>query len=53
MSALARDAAITVSIGLQHGVTVDAIRSAVTRESNGMAAGLVGAVLDHLEGGHE
>jgi ribonucleoside-diphosphate reductase alpha chain len=51
MSALARDAAITLSIALQHGVTADSIRNAITRESNGIAAGLVGAVLDHLEGG--
>lgn len=49
MSAIARDAAVCLSIAAQHGVPLGAIRSAVTRESNGEAAGLVGAVLDFLE----
>ncbi|MCW2286220.1 ribonucleoside-diphosphate reductase alpha chain [Rhodoblastus acidophilus] len=49
MTAIARDAAVCVSIALQHGVPSDALRSAVTREATGEAAGLVGAVLDLLE----
>jgi hypothetical protein len=49
MTAIARDAAVCVSIALQHGVPADALRSAVTREADGAPAGLVGAVLDLLE----
>jgi hypothetical protein len=50
LAADARDAAVTLSIALQHGVPAEAIRSAVTREANGSASGIVGAVLDLLEG---
>jgi hypothetical protein len=47
----ARDAAICLSISLQHGVPAEAIRSAVTRDSHGEPSGIVGAVLDLLQGG--
>lgn len=50
-TAIARDAAVCLSIALQHGVPSQAMRDAVTRESNGEPAGLVGAVLDFLEAG--
>jgi hypothetical protein len=50
LTAIARDAAVCLSIALQHGVPADAIRSAVTREASGAPAGLVGAVLDLLQG---
>jgi hypothetical protein len=49
MTAIARDAAVCVSIALQHGVPAAALRSAVTREADGVAAGLIGAALDLLE----
>ncbi len=42
----ARDAAVCLSIALQHGTPVDAIRVAVTRDGNGEPSGIVGAVLD-------
>jgi hypothetical protein len=42
----ARDAAICLSISLQHGVPPEAIRSAVTRDCVGEPSGIVGAVLD-------
>lgn len=42
----ARDAAVTLSLALQYGTPADAIRAAVTRESDGSPAGIVGAVLD-------
>ncbi|WP_292530581.1 hypothetical protein [Methylocystis sp.] len=45
----ARDAAVTLSIALQYSVRPEAIRAAVTRESDGSASGIVGAVLDILE----
>jgi hypothetical protein len=46
-----RDAAVCLSIALQHGVPAEAIRSAVTRDSHGEPSGIVGAVLDLLHGG--
>ncbi len=44
----ARDAAVTLSLALQFGAPAAAIRAAVTRESDGSPAGIVGAVLDLL-----
>jgi hypothetical protein len=44
--AAARDAAIITSIGLQHGVPVDAIRHAVLRDQKGIASSPIGMVLD-------
>lgn len=49
VAADARDAAVTLSIALQHGVPPEAIRAAVTRENDGQPSGIVGAVLDLLE----
>jgi ribonucleoside-diphosphate reductase alpha chain len=43
---IARDAAVTLSLALQYGTPAAAIRAAVTRESDGSPAGIVGAVLD-------
>ena len=45
---VARDAAILASICLQHGATVETIRHALTRNSDGTASGPLGAVLDLL-----
>lgn len=42
------DAALCLSIGLQYGVPPDTIRKAVTRSSDGVPAGVIGAVLDML-----
>jgi ribonucleoside-diphosphate reductase alpha chain len=50
LAADARDAAVCLSIALQYRVPPQAIREAVTREANGQASGIVGAVLDLLEG---
>jgi hypothetical protein len=47
----ARDAAVCLSIALQHGVPSEAIRCAVTRDGHGEPSGIVGAVLDLLHGG--
>lgn len=44
----ARDAAVCLSIALQHGVPIEAIRAAVTREEDGSPSGIVGCVLDLL-----
>jgi hypothetical protein len=47
----ARDAAVCLSIALQHGVPPEAIRSAVTRDGIGEPSGIVGAVLDLIAEG--
>jgi ribonucleoside-diphosphate reductase alpha chain len=44
----ARDAAITASIALQHGVTIEILRHALTRNADGTASGPLGALLDLL-----
>jgi hypothetical protein len=44
----ARDAAIVLSLALQHGATVATIRHAVTRSGNGEAASILGAIIDQL-----
>lgn len=44
----ARDAAVAVSIALQHGVPVDVMRNAMGRHPNGSAASPIGALLDIL-----
>ena len=44
----ARDAAVVISLALQHGVPIEAIRHAVTRNSNGEAASILGATVDCL-----
>jgi hypothetical protein len=45
---VARDAAILTSICLQHGASVETIRHALTRNSDGSASGPLGVVLDLL-----
>lgn len=44
----ARDSAVVASIALQHGVSPDTIRHALTRNGNGEASGPLGALLDLL-----
>ena len=48
MDALCRDAAILLSLALQHGTPLDIIRHAITREANGEASTIIGAVVDKL-----
>src|ERR1700722_16408699 len=50
-AALARDAAVLASLALQHGATLSTIRKALTRGSDGRAAGPLGRALDLLEEG--
>jgi hypothetical protein len=42
------DAAVAVSIALQHGVPLDDLRTAMKRNADGSPQGFVGAALDHL-----
>jgi hypothetical protein len=44
----ARDAAVVLSLALQHGATVATIQHAVTRSGNGEAASILGAIIDQL-----
>jgi hypothetical protein len=46
-----RDAGILVSLLLQHGCDAATIARAMTRNSNGSASGVVGAILDKILGG--
>jgi hypothetical protein len=46
----ARDAAIVASIAFQHGVSIDTIRHALTRNTDGSASGPLGKLLDILAG---
>lgn len=45
LEAIARDAAVTVSLALQHGVPLTTIRHALTRDHDGGPATLLGAAL--------
>ena len=44
----ARDAGLLISLCLQHGCAAETIAHAISRNSNGTAAGVVGAVLDKV-----
>jgi hypothetical protein len=48
IEAIARDAAVTVSIALQFGVPIETIRAALTRDHDGGPATAIGAALDAL-----
>lgn len=52
VQATARDAAVTASLALQHGVSLDALRRSLTRLDDGTAAGPMGAFLDQIGGDH-
>jgi hypothetical protein len=43
-----RDAGILVSLCLQHGCDATTIRRAMTRNPNGSASGVIGAILDEI-----
>lgn len=46
----ARDAGILVSLCLQHGCAVETIARALSRNTDGSASGVIGAVLDKIMG---
>ena len=50
IEAIARDAAVTVSIALQFGANLETIRQALTKDHDGGPATLLGAALDKLAG---
>ena len=45
----ARDVAILISLCLQNGVGLDALRKAISREADDSAAGVAGAALDFIK----
>ena len=48
IEAIARDAAVTVSIALQFGADLQTIRAALTKDHDGGPATAIGAALDKL-----
>jgi hypothetical protein len=48
LDALASDAAIVVSLALQHGADIKTIAHALRRDTHGKAASPIGAALDHV-----
>jgi hypothetical protein len=48
LEAVARDAAVTVSIALQYGVPLVVLCHAVTREQDGSPSTIIGAMLDEI-----
>jgi hypothetical protein len=49
MDAVCRDAAVILSIAIQHGSPpLETIAHAITRESNGAASSIIGVVIDRL-----
>ncbi|MGU3495916.1 hypothetical protein ACLBXM_17890 [Xanthobacteraceae bacterium A53D] len=51
LDAMTRDASILLSLLLQHGVKMEDIRPAMTRNGDGRASGPVGAFLDLMADG--
>lgn len=50
MHALAHDAAVLISLALQHGVSLPVLRHALAREENGEPQTIVGRALDAVAG---
>lgn len=48
VEAIARDGAVLLSMALQHGVALDTIRHAITRDGQDAPQSIVGVVVDHL-----
>lgn len=46
LDGVCRDSAVLLSLALQHGVSLENIQRAVTRESDGEPATIVGAIVD-------
>lgn len=46
LDAVARDGAVLISLGLQHGIPLEAMQKTITRNGDGTASTIVGAVID-------
>lgn len=53
MDAIARDGAVLLSLALQHGVPLETIRHAITRNQQGVADTIIGAVIDRISSHEE
>lgn len=51
VDAVARDGAVLLSIAMQYGVPIETIRHAITRNGDGSASTIIGAVVDRLSDG--
>jgi hypothetical protein len=51
--AVARDGAILLSLALQHGVPIETMKHAMTREPDSSASSIIGAVVDLLQKANE
>ena len=49
LDAIARDGAVLVSLGLQHGVPLSEMQGALTRERNGVSSTIVGKAVDMMK----
>ena len=48
VEAIARDSAVVLSMALQHGVPIETIAHAITRNSQGEPQTIIGAIIDVL-----
>lgn len=48
VEAIARDSAVVLSMALQHGVQLNTLQHAITRNSQGEPSSIIGAVIDRL-----
>lgn len=48
LDSICRDAAILVSFCLQHGVPLETIQHAITRDEEGAASTIIGAIIDQI-----
>lgn len=48
IEAIARDSAVLLSLALQHGVAIDVVKHAITREADGRPQTILGRVVDLL-----
>lgn len=48
LDGVCRDSAILVSLALQHGVQLDTMQHAITRDEDGTPSTIVGAIIDHI-----
>ena len=47
---IAHDAAVVISLALQHGVDVEALQHAITRNSDGAPSSILGVAIDAIAG---
>jgi hypothetical protein len=51
MESVTRDAAVLLSLAIQHGVPIKTIKHAITRDRDGQATTIIGAVIDKITEG--